>query len=423
MRRGVMLVLGAAVVSALVFGSPGVPTPSQAVAEGLPTWEDVEKAKKNEAEGAAKVKEIEELLVVVGQEVEQTRAESEAATAALGEAESKLQDAQLRFTTLEDKAKQSAVEADAAAEQAASLVSQLYRSGGVDRNVELFFEADASAADQLLERLAQVEKATERNTSIADTAARSMNNASTLADQAKEAEKERDRLREEAAALKEQADLAAASALERLRESEEQQKVLEAQLAALKDTTTDTTAGYEERLRLEAEERRRIEEEARRAAEEAAKNQGGGGGGGGGGNTGGGGGGQVSGNWRIPFNGGYWVSDWWGAGRGHTGVDLAIGGGTPIHAASSGTVTMAGWYSPCYGYVTEVTHGNGIATRYAHQIQPPPVSYGQYVEMGQIIGYVGTTGCSLGYHLHFEVYTNGYPIDPVPFFAARGLYF
>lgn len=428
-RRARVRVVGALALSftvacGLIVSGAGVPTPSQAIVSDLPTWADVEAAKQNEAAGAAKVTEIEALLVQVEKEAERTRLESYDADVAFDVAQQDLIAAQDRSTKLTAQAEQSTQEADAAAEQAASLVSQLYRSGGVDRNMELFLESDASAADQLLERLAQVEKATERNTVIADTASRARDNASTLGKQAQSAEAERDRLRDEASQRKEEASRLKEEANARLIEQEQQKVQLQAQLDALKDKTTNTTKGYEERVELERQEQIRLEEEARKAAEEAAKNPGnGGGGGGGGGNAGGGGGGgQVSGNWRVPLNS-YYVSDWWGASRGHTGVDLAAGGGTPIYAASSGTVTMAGWYNPCYANMVEITHGGGVATRYAHMRYTPAVSYGQWVNTGQIIGYVGTTGCSTGNHLHFEVYTWGYPIDPAPFFAARGLWF
>lgn len=413
-RRAAMLAAGVVAIAGLLLGSPGMLAPSQAIVSDLPTWADVEAAKQNEAATAAKITQIEGLLAAVQQEVAQTQAELTAATTAQIEAEAAYDEARMRADALAEKADQSAREADEASKQAASLVAQLYRSGGVDRNVALFLEADGSAADQLLARLAQVEKATERNTAVADAASLAQNNATTLGKAAKAASDERDRLRQEAVERKEAAGRAANAAADKLAAQEAQKVQLDAQLAALKDTTATTTAGYEQRLQLEAEEKARLEEEARRrAAEEAAANPGGGGGGGGG---------QVAGNWRIPLNS-YYVSDWWGAGRAHTGVDLAAPLRTPIYAAASGTVTMSGFYNPCYGYVVEISHGGGVATRYAHQIQQPIVRYGQWVNMGEVIGYIGTTGCSLGPHLHFEVYTNGYPIDPAPFFAARGLWF
>jgi murein DD-endopeptidase MepM/ murein hydrolase activator NlpD len=85
--------------------------------------------------------------------------------------------------------------------------------------------------------------------------------------------------------------------------------------------------------------------------------------------------------------------------------------GTPIKAAASGRVIIAG-YSGGYGNLTVIDHGNGIATAYAHQ-SSLAASADQQVGQGQVIGYVGSTGFSTGPHLHFEVRVNGSPVDPL----------
>lgn len=94
----------------------------------------------------------------------------------------------------------------------------------------------------------------------------------------------------------------------------------------------------------------------------------------------------------------------------HTGVDMSAGMGTPIRAADSGTVVQAGWRGG-YGKAVVISHGNGLATLYAHQ-SVILVSVGDTVKRGQIIGKVGSTGFSTGAHLHFEVRINGTPVDP-----------
>ncbi|MBQ9967897.1 MAG: peptidoglycan DD-metalloendopeptidase family protein [Oscillospiraceae bacterium] len=101
----------------------------------------------------------------------------------------------------------------------------------------------------------------------------------------------------------------------------------------------------------------------------------------------------------------------WGTASNHTGVDLAANQGTPIYAIASGTVTAAG-YSDAYGYNVTLAHGNGYGSMYAHMTNFT-VSVGQSVSQGQVIGYVGSTGWSTGPHLHFEVYVNGAPVNPM----------
>jgi murein DD-endopeptidase MepM/ murein hydrolase activator NlpD len=98
-------------------------------------------------------------------------------------------------------------------------------------------------------------------------------------------------------------------------------------------------------------------------------------------------------------------------GRLHAGIDIGVPYGTPIHAAASGTVVLAGWTGG-YGNYTCIDHGGGLATCYAHQ-SAYAVSTGAHVSQGQVIGYVGNTGHSFGAHLHFEVRINGNPVDPL----------
>jgi murein DD-endopeptidase MepM/ murein hydrolase activator NlpD len=98
-------------------------------------------------------------------------------------------------------------------------------------------------------------------------------------------------------------------------------------------------------------------------------------------------------------------------GRLHSGIDIGVPEGTPIHAAAAGTVVLAAWTGG-YGNYTCIDHGGGLATCYAHQ-SAYAVSSGAHVSQGQVIGYVGSTGHSFGPHLHFEVRINGVPVDPL----------
>ena len=95
----------------------------------------------------------------------------------------------------------------------------------------------------------------------------------------------------------------------------------------------------------------------------------------------------------------------------HAGTDFAAPGGTPIYAAASGYVQVAGWSSGGYGnyviiYHGKMSDGNQYSTLYGH-MRSVATSAGKYVQQGEIIGYVGSTGNSTGNHLHREVWKGG----------------
>ena len=105
---------------------------------------------------------------------------------------------------------------------------------------------------------------------------------------------------------------------------------------------------------------------------------------------------------------------------GHTGVDFACSSGTPILASKSGKVVIStalrysnGNYRS-YGEYVVISHGDGVMTLYAH-MSSRAVSVGQYVNQGETIGYVGSTGNSTGPHLHFEVRVNGKCVNPTQY--------
>ncbi|AMK24884.1 M23 family metallopeptidase [Sphingobium sp. TKS] len=101
----------------------------------------------------------------------------------------------------------------------------------------------------------------------------------------------------------------------------------------------------------------------------------------------------------------------------HAGLDFPGSMGQPILAAASGKVSFVGQRSG-YGNVVEVTHGNGLMTRYAH-LSAFDARVGQPVTRGEKIARMGSTGRSTGPHLHFEVRVNGNPINPRRFLEAR----
>jgi murein DD-endopeptidase MepM/ murein hydrolase activator NlpD len=94
----------------------------------------------------------------------------------------------------------------------------------------------------------------------------------------------------------------------------------------------------------------------------------------------------------------------------HRGIDIAQSYGQDVRAAAAGRVAFAGEQGS-YGMTVVVDHGTGQGTRYAHLLAAD-VKAGDQVDVGQVIGRVGTSGRTTGPHLHFEVTTDGHATDP-----------
>ena len=108
----------------------------------------------------------------------------------------------------------------------------------------------------------------------------------------------------------------------------------------------------------------------------------------------------------------------WRWGRMHKGIDIANNVGTPIIAAKDGVIAFAGWSSG-YGYLVEMSHGDGTSTRYAHNSRLL-VRKGQMVPQGSRISLMGSTGRSTGPHLHFEIRRpGGAAMDPMAMLPAK----
>ena len=213
--------------------------------------------------------------------------------------------------------------------------------------------------------------------------------------EAKEEQLEKDKARLDALAQeaqKAQSQIAAKKA--------EQQKVLDDakdNKAAAAQMEQDLIA-ESKRVHNLIQERLRQQEAARQAASQPSYTQG-------------------SGVLSWPCNGpitspyGYRVHPIFGTTIYHSGIDIGVDYGTPIHAADSGTVIYVGWISG-YGNAVIIDHGNGMQTLYGHN-QSLNVSEGQSVSKGQVIAFAGSTGNSTGPHCHFEVQVNGSAVDPM----------
>lgn len=113
---------------------------------------------------------------------------------------------------------------------------------------------------------------------------------------------------------------------------------------------------------------------------------------------------------------GYRSDPFTGDGAFHAGLDFRGPIGAPIYAAAKGVVSFAG-VKAGYGNCIEITHGNGLMTRYAHMSRFA-ARVGQQVDGGSVLGAIGSTGRSTGPHLHFEVRINDRPVNPRPFLEA-----
>jgi murein DD-endopeptidase MepM/ murein hydrolase activator NlpD len=113
---------------------------------------------------------------------------------------------------------------------------------------------------------------------------------------------------------------------------------------------------------------------------------------------------------RLTSSFGERVDPFNGEGAFHSGIDISVPYGTPVHVAADGVVSFADNMSG-YGRLITVDHGHGVSTRYGH-LSGFAITPGQHVHRGQVIGYVGTTGRVTSPHLHYEVRIQSVPVNP-----------
>ena len=95
----------------------------------------------------------------------------------------------------------------------------------------------------------------------------------------------------------------------------------------------------------------------------------------------------------------------------HWGIDIAGNEGEGVYASDAGVIVYSGWNNYGYGNMVLIDHGGGFQSLYAH-LSGLNVGCGQSVGQGDVIGAIGTTGRSSGAHLHFEIMTSSYKINP-----------
>ncbi|MBT0652728.1 M23 family metallopeptidase [Geomobilimonas luticola] len=100
----------------------------------------------------------------------------------------------------------------------------------------------------------------------------------------------------------------------------------------------------------------------------------------------------------------------------HTGIDITLSKGTPLHATADGVVSFAG-RNAGNGNIVVIEHGYGFSSVYAHNSKNL-ARPGQTVKRGEVIAHSGSTGASTGPHVHYEVWKNGQSVNPKPFIEA-----
>ena len=403
LRRWVSTV---AVVSVLASGSL-VGSTSAAFATTYPSYADVQNAKRSEAAKKAEIDTLNQLLADLQAAVDSTQADAVHKGAAAQEAQQRYDDAASKALKLKGQADEAQARADRSKQQAGELAAQLVRSGGSDLSSTLFF--DSNQAKSLLSQLGLASMVKDQSTGIYEKAIQNQNVARALTDQAVVAKEALKALASEAENAAQAAAAAAEAAAAALTEQQAHQIELNAQLAILVTNTTQTEADYATGVEVA-----RQAAAAALAAQLAAAPRAG----------------QISSaGWARPAGGhisspyGYRIDPYNGHYQLHEGTDLAPGCGTPIYAAHSGTVVLAGPYGGYGNYIRIRNDGDGTyETAYGHIVNGGIlVHIGESVQVGQNIARVGSTGMSTGCHLHFEIHHNGVTEDPVPFMRSMGV--
>jgi murein DD-endopeptidase MepM/ murein hydrolase activator NlpD len=252
----------------------------------------------------------------------------------------------------------------------------------------------------MLDRTAFLERISDQDRAIVTRVRVLKKQTTSLAKQLGDLEQEKQHAADAILAQKNQVAQARAALVERQGALAEQRAKRRTILASTRESRSELEGDLKSLQKEQAAVQARIQ-----AAQATAAGGGGGGGGGGGAIK------RGSGNLIWPVNGPI-VSPFgmrWG--RLHAGVDIAVPSGTPVHAAASGNVIIAGWVGG-YGNYVCIAHGGSLSTCYGHN-SSLGVSQGQSVKQGQVISSSGCTGHCFGPHVHFETRINGSPVDPM----------
>jgi murein DD-endopeptidase MepM/ murein hydrolase activator NlpD len=360
------------------------------------TWDQVAAAQASVAATKKLADQIKAQVAALQASVAKAQDEAQAKGALYAKAQDAFDAQEYVVEKLQGQADAAKKEAAAAKKTAGQLLAQLAKSGGAD-GLTTSLLTNSGQADQLLSKVGYMSQISSRSKQVYTKALQLQKGAQALTDQADAAKVILAKLKDTAQAAFAVAQAAADAAGIALKAAQVTFADLSAKLTKLTNAADQTLTAYNASL--------------------VAK-------------WGPGAAGVVSASgWANPANG--YLGDrfgqrWWPfpphGWRLHTGQDISgTGCGTPIYAAHSGTVTYAGPYSDLGNFI-QLDNGGGITTGYGHIINGGIlVSIGQHVAPGQQIAKVGSTGASLGCHLHFIVRVNGALTDPLPFMRDRGI--
>lgn len=380
-----------------------------ASAANYPSYADVQAARVSEAAKQAEITVLNQILTTLQAQVQKTQAVADKAGRDAQTAQTHFDDAShtaARYAVVADAARQ---QSTASRNQAGEIAAQLAQSGGDDLSATIFFSGHE--ADGLLSKLGLARMLKDQAAGVYQTATKEARSVTALTQQASVAKDALKGLADAARAALQLAASEAQAAAAALADQQSHQIELNAELAALTAATSVTEADYSagvEAARVAA------------AAAAAAANQG----------VASVPTGEITASgWTRPSAGhisspyGYRIDPYNGVYALHEGTDLAPGCNSPIYAAHSGTVVLAGPYGGYGNYIRIQNSGDSsFETAYGHIVNGGIlVRVGDTVTVGQNIARVGSTGMSTGCHLHFEIHHDGATQDPVPFMRSQGV--
>lgn len=402
------IIAGIAIGSVLASGTL-LGAVSGANATNYPSYADVVAARASVTATKNEITALNSLLTSLQTTVDTTQKAADDAGAAAQVAQTNLDSKTAQWQSLNAQAEADKAKAAASRQQAGQFAARLAQSGGGDLSATIFFSG--SNASALLAQLGLASMVKDQSAGLYSKAIVDERTAKSVTDLATVQKDALAALRDVAQRTLADAATAATAASDALANQQAHQITLNAQLAVLTASTAVTEADYATGVAVAQAAAAAALAASRVAAPPVSVGQ------------------ITNDGWTRPAAGhmsspyGYRIDPYTHQYALHEGTDLAPGCGSPIYAAHSGTVEMAGPYGGYGNYIRIRDSDDGsYETAYGHIVNGGIlVHVGETVGVGQNIAYVGSTGWSTGCHLHFEIHHNGTTQDPVPFMHSHGV--